>query len=61
MSKKLSKPLPYLVQADGYPSKEAATWVRNTFAPLMAKRLPTVLYGRFLGFWLLVFGFWLMG
>lgn len=47
MAKKLSKAAPYLVQQDGYPIKNNAQWLRNTFKPLMAKRLPSVLYGGF--------------
>ena len=47
MSAKLRKPLPYWVQGDSYPTKQAAQWVRDTFKSLMAKRLPTVLYGGF--------------
>lgn len=47
MAKKFSKPLPYMVQGDGYPTKKASIWLRTTFMPLMAKRLPTVLYGGF--------------
>jgi hypothetical protein len=47
MSKKCSKPLPYMVQADSYPNKEFAKWLRDTFKPLLAKRLPTVLYSGF--------------
>ena len=47
MPKKFIKPLPYLLQPDGYPIAQEAKWVRKTFAPLMAKRLPTVLYGGF--------------
>ncbi len=47
MSKKFTKPAPYMVQSDGYPTAQAAKWVRDTFKPLMAKRLPTVLYSGF--------------
>ena len=47
MSKKFSKSLPYMVQGDSNPIKTSAAWVRKTFALLMAKRLPTVLYGGF--------------
>lgn len=47
MSKKCKKALPYTVQQDSYPSKQFATWLREKFTPLLAKRLPTVLYGGF--------------
>lgn len=47
MNKTFSKPAPYLAQQDSYPSAQAAKWVRETFKPLMAKRLPSVLYGGF--------------
>lgn len=36
-----------MMQQDSYPIKEQATWLRETFKPLMAKRLPTVLYSGF--------------
>jgi hypothetical protein len=47
MSKKCLKPVPYMVQQDSYPNKQFAKWLRDTFKPLLAKRLPTVLYGGF--------------
>jgi hypothetical protein len=47
MSKKCRKALPYSLQTDSYPAKAFASWLRNTFAPLLAKRLPTVLYSGF--------------
>ena len=47
MSKKLRKPVPYLVQQDSYPLSLLAEWLRDTFKPLISKRLPTVLYGGF--------------
>ena len=39
--------MPYLIQHDQFPSKVFAGWLRDTFRPLIAKRLPTVLYGGF--------------
>jgi hypothetical protein len=47
MSKKCPKALPYMLQTDSYPNKEFASWLRNTFGPFLAKRLPTVLYSGF--------------
>lgn len=39
--------MPYMLQTDSYPNKAFASWLRNTFGPLLAKRLPTVLYSGF--------------
>ena len=39
MSKKYRKALPYLLPTDSYPAKEFASWLRNTFGSLLAKRL----------------------
>ena len=35
MSKKFTKPLPYMVQGDSYPIAAGAKWLRNTFNTLM--------------------------
>lgn len=47
MATSFSKPAPYLIQQDSYPIQEGALWLRNTFKPLMHRRLNTVYYGGF--------------
>lgn len=47
MPKTFRKPAPYMVLQDSAPIKKDALWLRRCFAPLMAKRLPTVLYTGF--------------
>uniref|UniRef100_UPI0039A51E1C reverse transcriptase domain-containing protein n=1 Tax=Ornithobacterium rhinotracheale TaxID=28251 RepID=UPI0039A51E1C len=47
MPRTFHKPAPYMVLQDSAPIKKDALWLRKCFAPLMAKRLPTVLYTGF--------------
>ena len=44
MSKNFTKPLPYILQRDSYPVMAIAKRLRETFAPIIKRRLPTVYY-----------------